>query len=229
MKDERRRRFIAFFTRRYGEDRARFIADTGLTKGRVSQLFDPAQPFGEVAARRLAESLGLPGDYFERDAAPQTAPVAPHPQISPAPPGAVELHPARQIPIVGTTQAGPPDRIWEHLDQVESEQYVEVATRDPYAYGLRVEGDSMSPRIMEGDWVVVEPSTEPLPGDEVVVKLKNGDVMVKKFTARHGDTVILDSINPSFARIARHAGEIDYMHYVGPRLPPRSVRTRVKL
>lgn len=39
---------------------------TGLTKGRVSQLFDESQPFGELAARNLAEKLGLAQDYFER-------------------------------------------------------------------------------------------------------------------------------------------------------------------
>lgn len=40
---------------------------TGLTHGRVSQLFDERQPFGEAAARNLAERLGLAPDYFERD------------------------------------------------------------------------------------------------------------------------------------------------------------------
>lgn len=54
-----------------GEDaRARFMADSGrhgfdaFTKGRVSQFFDENQPFGERAAKSIAQRLGLPEDFF---------------------------------------------------------------------------------------------------------------------------------------------------------------------
>ncbi|MES2887299.1 MAG: hypothetical protein V4739_04730 [Pseudomonadota bacterium] len=43
------------------------MKQTGLTKGRVSQLLDDSQPFGEVAARRICEALGIELDYFDRD------------------------------------------------------------------------------------------------------------------------------------------------------------------
>ena len=65
--DARRRRFLAYFRTTLSGDRGRLIAKTGYTKGRVSQLFDDAQPFGERAASSLAGRLGLPADYFERD------------------------------------------------------------------------------------------------------------------------------------------------------------------
>lgn len=66
-KDARRLRFAAYFRERFGDDRAKFMRATGLTKGRVTQLFDDNEPFGELAASRLAHKLGLPPDYFERD------------------------------------------------------------------------------------------------------------------------------------------------------------------
>lgn len=66
----RRRRLLAFvqslrggrdeFGRRYGREK----------KARVSQLFDPRQPFGEKAAASVARKFGLPEDYFEHDVAP---------------------------------------------------------------------------------------------------------------------------------------------------------------
>jgi len=46
---------------------------TGLTKGRVSQLLDPNEPFGDNAARRLTEKLGLPMRYFDQ---PPDAPLS---------------------------------------------------------------------------------------------------------------------------------------------------------
>lgn len=145
--------------------------------------------------------------------------------------GAVAVRPAREVPIVGTTQGGPPDRIWLETGHPvgHGDQYVEVATSDPHAYGLRVVGDSMAPRIMEGEWIVVEPSVEPHPGDEVVVRTVDGEVMVKVFVARNGDTIILDSINQAFKRITKNVAELDFMHYVGPRLPARAVKKRIEV
>ena len=68
MDNKRRRRFISYFSAPpLRGDRAKLMAKTGLTKGRVSQFFDESQPFGEKAARNLALSLGLPEDYFETD------------------------------------------------------------------------------------------------------------------------------------------------------------------
>lgn len=67
MDDARRRRFLQFFEEQYHGDRARLIRETEYTKGRVAQLFDNDQPFGERAGRNLAEKLELPLDYFERD------------------------------------------------------------------------------------------------------------------------------------------------------------------
>lgn len=68
MKEARRARLIELFNTKYGGDRARFMRAVGLTKGRITQLFDEEEPFGEIAARRLAERLSLPGNYFERSA-----------------------------------------------------------------------------------------------------------------------------------------------------------------
>lgn len=63
----RRRRLVAYFEQMLEGDRARLQEQSGLTQGRVSQLFSEGQPFGELAARKLAERLGLPPDYFEHD------------------------------------------------------------------------------------------------------------------------------------------------------------------
>jgi phage repressor protein C with HTH and peptisase S24 domain len=60
---ERLRRLIAT---RFSGDRKAFQDSTGLTKGRVTQLLDPDEPFGELAAKRLTDKLGLSDRYFEQ-------------------------------------------------------------------------------------------------------------------------------------------------------------------
>lgn len=69
MENRRRKRFLTYFNEGpLRGSREALIRKTGLTKGRVSQLFDESQPFGERAARSLAEKLGLQSDAFEADA-----------------------------------------------------------------------------------------------------------------------------------------------------------------
>lgn len=69
-KNKRRERFRAYFAGPpFKGDRAAFMRATGLSKGRLTQLFDEKQPFGEKAASALAEKLQLPSDYFERPTA----------------------------------------------------------------------------------------------------------------------------------------------------------------
>jgi len=145
------------------------------------------------------------------------------------PEGAHILRSAHEVPAVGTTQAGPPDRLWQELNYPVgySDQYLEVATPDPHAYALRVVGNSMAPRIMEGEWLMVEPSSEAQPGYDVVVRTTDGKVMVKRLASRHNDAILLESINEAFQRITLMAHEIDFMHPIGGIFPPRAIKQRV--
>ncbi len=62
---ERREFFVKWFNGPPMKgDREALIRKSGLTKGRISQLFKPDQQFGERAARSLAISLGLSPEFF---------------------------------------------------------------------------------------------------------------------------------------------------------------------
>jgi hypothetical protein len=43
----------------------RFATSVGLTRGRISQLLNPAQPFGEAAARELESRAGWPEGWLD--------------------------------------------------------------------------------------------------------------------------------------------------------------------
>jgi len=51
---------------RYMGDRSAFCKDAGITNGRLSQLLDPREAFGDVAANKLTDKLNLHSDYFTR-------------------------------------------------------------------------------------------------------------------------------------------------------------------
>jgi len=67
MKEIRRenlRKLLA--SSRFNGDRAKFCLDAGITKGRLAQLLDDSQPFGDAAERNLIEKLELDAGYFSR-------------------------------------------------------------------------------------------------------------------------------------------------------------------
>lgn len=86
----------------------------------------------------------------------------------------------RMIPVIGSAQLN------DIGDWAELQYSVDLSgggivypSADCQAYALCCMGDSMKPRIKEGEFVIVEPSTDPQSGDEVLVKTIDGKVMVK--------------------------------------------------
>ena len=66
MKNLRRKRLNELLkSPRFNGDRAAFLTSSGLSKGRLTQLLNPDQPFGDTAARNLCEALDLPAGWFE--------------------------------------------------------------------------------------------------------------------------------------------------------------------
>jgi hypothetical protein len=61
----RRSKLQHLLDHRYKGSREQFLKDSGLSKGRLSQLLDPDLPFGDVAARNLEERLKLEPGYFD--------------------------------------------------------------------------------------------------------------------------------------------------------------------
>lgn len=119
------------------------------------------------------------------------------------------------IPVVGRAQLGD-DGYFCELDHPvgHGDGSIEWATRDENAYALRCQGESMKPRIRHGEYVIVEPNREVMPGDEVLVKSNDGRVMVKQLAFIRDGMVHLDSVNESHPRVSILQEEIAVMHYV---------------
>lgn len=98
------------------------------------------------------------------------------------------------LPLVSAVPAGklamnfPPDYV---------DDYVTVDDiKDPQAFALKVKGNSMAPRIEDGDTVIVSPAQEPRSGDICVVRVNGEDTLKKvKF---EGNYVHLIPLNPEF-------------------------------
>ena len=119
------------------------------------------------------------------------------------------------IPIIGNTQAGP-DQEWFNLEYPTGfgDGYVDFPVKGRNVYALKVVGDSMSPRILEGEAVIVDPDSEPATGEEVIVRLNSGDVMVKTLAAIRDSQIFLDSFNDGYRRMTFPLSEVFSVHPV---------------
>jgi phage repressor protein C with HTH and peptisase S24 domain len=103
------------------------------------------------------------------------------------------------VPLIGFAEAGtggyfddggfPVGRGWDEI--------AFPAVNDEHAYALEISGESMMPAYRDGDVIVVSPAAPIRRGDRVVVKTKDGDVMVKELKRRTSKTIELRSLNPS--------------------------------
>lgn len=89
-----------------------------------------------------------------------------------------------------------------------------LQSQDPNAYGYRVEGDTMSPRIKHGEFVVIEPGQPPLMHDEVLVILNDGRQMIKVYEGRVDGFYRFGPINEDHKSIHVAANTITAIHYV---------------
>ena len=65
MHSLRRYKLQQLLDTRFKGKRELLLSEAGISKGRLSQLLDPEQPFGDVAARNLEERLHLEPGFFD--------------------------------------------------------------------------------------------------------------------------------------------------------------------
>ncbi len=70
-----------------------------------------------------------------------------------------------------------------------------IPVGDKHAYALEISGDSMKPAYRNGDIIIVSPSVAVRKGDRVVIKTKDGEVMVKELKRKTAKAVELKSLN----------------------------------
>jgi SOS-response transcriptional repressor LexA/transcriptional regulator with XRE-family HTH domain len=80
-------------------------------------------------------------------------------------------------------------------------EFVDLPGQDrpePGLFGLRVDGDSMAPRIRDGDIVLSRRDAAPLPGQTALVKLRDRIGLTVKLWRPEGDRVHLVPVNEAY-------------------------------
>lgn len=130
------------------------------------------------------------------------------------PDGAV---PVRYIPILSHVPAGnPKDYTDGDYPAGCAEEYIAVPAplveKDPSAFALRIEGDSMLPRFHNGDIVVVAPQYPPRQDKPAIVKT-DGAVTCKLWHRRR-DEVVLKPLNADYPEKKCALSQIEWAYPV---------------
>ena len=100
-----------------------------------------------------------------------------------------------QIPVLGEVAAGQP--IFAEEKYIGYEDISEKMAKSGTFFGLKIKGDSMSPRISEGDTVIVRQQEDAESGDVVIV-LINGETATCKRLMKYAEGITLLSFNPTY-------------------------------
>ena len=117
------------------------------------------------------------------------------------------------VPLIGFAEAGsggffddggfPVGKGWDEI--------AFPSVSDEHAYALEVSGDSMLPAYRRGDVIVVSPGAPIRRGDRIVVKTRDGEVMVKELRRKTAKSIELQSLNPAHPSRALALSDVVWM------------------
>lgn len=110
------------------------------------------------------------------------------------------------IPVLGRVAAGIPLTAAEYI--IDTEEISQAMAADGEYFGLQVKGDSMEPKISNGDVVIVRKQSDADDGD-LVIALVNGDDAVVKRLKKYKDGIALISSNPIYEPMFFSKSEIE--------------------
>lgn len=100
-----------------------------------------------------------------------------------------------KIPVLGLVRAGIPMDAVEYI--IDYEEISEDMARQGEFFGLQIKGDSMEPKISEGDVVIVRKQPDVESGEIAIVLVNGDEATIKKVQKFNGGINLIPS-NPAY-------------------------------
>lgn len=115
-----------------------------------------------------------------------------------------------EAPVVGQVKGGF-DGYFEEVPMAvgDSDLFLPYWGKDPNAFGLRVVGDSMSPRYNHGEYIIACPNIPYTRGKYVYVSLVTGQKLVKRMGEETVDAFEFISVNNTYKPVTILKSDID--------------------
>ncbi|WP_392563229.1 LexA family transcriptional regulator (plasmid) [Orbus sturtevantii] len=118
-----------------------------------------------------------------------------------------------KIPITGDTKNGS-KAVLNPILGPDVLEFVNFSVDSTKFYALKVVDDSLSPRVLEGEVIIIDPMAEPQTGEDVVIKMKDGCFMIKTLSSIRNEKVFLDSTKHLHQRVVQDLNDIESMHLI---------------
>ncbi len=190
-----------------GLDQAALASKVGIATRTLQRWEKGEQVPDGVALTALAKATSVqPSWLLTGEGEMYPAPSRPE-NVYPLPGSVRRRNKLVDLPLISAVPAGKVATIFhpEYTDE-----YVTVDdVKDPGAFALKVKGNSMSPRIEDGDVVIVSPQAEARSGDICVVRVNGEDTLKKvKF---EGNYIHLIPLNPEFEPVTVKKKEVNFV------------------
>ena len=153
----------------------------------------------------IADIFNVDMDYLMgRSTVERKAPIP----KSPIPAGFEPLPEMTTIPLVGRIACGTPITAEENI-----EAHIGIPATWRADFALTCHGDSMAPKICDGDIVCIRKQQEVENGEIAAVRI--GEEATLKRFYRQGDTVLLQAENPTFAPLVYAKHQLDEIEIEG--------------
>lgn len=119
------------------------------------------------------------------------------------------------VPVLGDVYLGH-NSCWNDAEYSSGNNagHLRWLSGDRDAYALKCASDSMTPRIKEGEFIIIEPNQSYHPGDEVLVVTQAGNVMVQTFLFERAGYYHLSPVNEDHAPIRLACCEVARIQYI---------------
>ena len=163
-----------------GKSQSRVALDFGVARSTVSMWETGGSEPDNVTLQKLADYFDVSVDYLlGRDVLA----------------GEERNKRGVSIPVLGRVAAGIPITAVEEV--LDYEEIEESLAQTGEFFGLQIKGDSMEPRMREGDVVIVRKQEDVESGDIAIVLVNGDDATCKRFV-KHENGVSLISTNPMY-------------------------------
>jgi phage repressor protein C with HTH and peptisase S24 domain len=120
---------------------------------------------------------------------------------------------SRTLPLLGVADAGQ-EGCFAEDGKPSGARWDEIVFPDlppQGVYALEVTGDSMLPLFRKGDILVCSQTAPVRRGDRVVVKTRNGGVVIKELKRRTAKTIELHALNPQHEDLALPSDSVEWI------------------
>lgn len=186
-----------------GLSQAAFAAEIGVGQSTVGSWENGARKPTTDTLKKIAKYFNVPiSDFLDEEI---------HKKIT-----TPSRRPGVRIPVYGEVAAGVPILAIENFDSENPDDWEEITedmARGGDYFALRIHGDSMEPKISNGDIVIVRLQPDVENGETAIVKV-NGDSATCKKIKKTPQGLMLISTNPDYEPMFYSAQEVNELPVV---------------